>query len=150
MEYAKALNTVDNVVLSDCNNQYHVLLIKRGDEPFKGLWALPGGYINPLEDPKKAAFRELSEETTLTEDEFFETYGLGSFVIDDPRGWTITTAYMHRTIGTPEVHGADDAAEAAWYSISDLPELAFGHEKLIMAAVELDRYHQKLVNPLCF
>lgn len=140
--YPKARNTVDAVVLVEVsegnkhkNNCLHVLLIKRGKEPFKGMWALPGGHINVKEDPYDAAHRELKEETGYDAEEL---YPLGSFNINDPRGWTISAAYLAVASETEmkEIEAGDDASEADWFNIKELPDLAFGHKKVIIQAVE--------------
>lgn len=141
-ERPKARNTVDAVVLVEVrdgnkhkNNRICVLLIKRAKDPYKGMWALPGGHINVKEDPYDAASRELKEETGY---EAEELYPLGSFDIADPRGWTISAAYLAIASEDEmkEITAGGDASEAEWYNIKELPELAFGHRKIIIQAVQ--------------
>lgn len=139
-KYPKARNTVDAVCLREVkdgnrhkNNSIEVLLIKRGKEPFKGMWALPGGHIEVKEEPYNAAMRELEEETSIVADEIFP---LGSFNTDDPRGWTISAAYLYVASEAEAAKAGDDAAEAEWFNIKELPELAFGHRKIVVAAVQ--------------
>lgn len=131
-EYPKASNTVDILCIAYNEKGWaHLLLIKRGKEPFKDMWALPGGFINPGEEPHDAAARELKEETGLTAKNLTI---LRTCLSDDPRGWTITSVYMHiDTSGSlPFIKGGDDAQEAKWVSTREIPEkLAFNHEKYV-------------------
>jgi 8-oxo-dGTP diphosphatase len=107
-----------------------VLLIERGNEPFKSKWALPGGFINIDETLEQACKRELEEETGLKVDKItqFKTYD----AIDrDPRHRTISTIYFTELNKKQHVTGGDDAARADWFSVSNLPELAFDHEQIL-------------------
>jgi len=104
-----------------------VLLIKRGHEPFRGRWALPGGFVDLGEDPDDAVGREVEEETGLKGLEFeqFRVYGA---VGRDPRGHTVSVVYLAEIVGVaPVVMGGDDAAEAAWFEVGETPEMAFDH-----------------------
>ncbi|MBU0740753.1 NUDIX hydrolase [bacterium] len=125
------LLTVDGVVLvrdphrPDAPPQ--VLLIKRGNEPFRGRWALPGGFVDVGEDPDGAVGREVAEETGLGGLDFeqFRVYGAPD---RDPRGHTVSVVYVAEIEGIPpEVTGGDDATEAAWFVVGKTPELAFDH-----------------------
>lgn len=103
-----------------------ILLIKRGNEPFKGSWALPGGFMEMDEALDDCARRELLEETGIGVGEIrqFKTYGNPH---RDPRGRTITVAYL-TTVEMPcQLLAGDDAAEAEWFHLTALPELAFDH-----------------------
>jgi len=128
-----------------------VLLIQRRDDPYKGAWAIPGGFVNvgvghkargkQGEDLEQAAERELQEETGLERERdqvFLEqlyTFGAPG---RDPRGRVITVAYY--ALISPEayhrVEAGDDAAEAAWYDVEDLPDMAFDHDQIMATAIE--------------
>jgi bifunctional NMN adenylyltransferase/nudix hydrolase len=139
--YPVTLNTVDAVVLQGG----HVLLIRRKAAPGKGLWALPGGYIDPNETGRVSCLRELREETKLkVPPKVLDANITHSQVFDHPnrslRGRTITQAFLIELPGPddgklPVVKGADDAAEAKWFPIStalDMPELIFeDHHSII-------------------
>jgi len=126
--------TVDAIVLCRKQDDFQVLLIRRGNEPFKGKWALPGGFIDENERIKDAVKRELYEETGLKIQNFTFT-GLYDKPGRDPRGRTITAAFLailDDCLFSPKA--ADDAAEARWFSISSLPPLDFDHEEIIKDA----------------
>ena len=106
-----------------------VLLIQRGDEPDKGCWAFPGGFMNMDETTEQCAIRELEEETGLKVKDVHQI-GAYSKVDRDPRGRTITVAYLAIIDKPISVVGQDDAAKAEWWSISALPQLAFDHDAL--------------------
>ncbi|PLW94976.1 MAG: NUDIX hydrolase, partial [Marinilabiliales bacterium] len=108
-----------------------VLLIKRGNEPYKGMWAIPGGFVDMDETCEAAAVRELQEETAVTGIALtqFRTY---STVDRDPRHRTISVVYF-AFIDEKDVavQAGDDAAEAAWFSVNSLPPMAFDHEVIV-------------------
>ena len=128
--------TVDGVVLlrspaSVPHDSVSVLLIRRGTDPFRGCWALPGGFVEYGEDLPTAVQREIAEETGLGNLLFrqFRTYGAPG---RDPRGHTVSVVYVARVTGDPPpVQGGDDAAQAAWFHVDDLPELAFDHAQIL-------------------
>lgn len=108
-----------------------VLLIQRKDAPFAGSWALPGGFVEENEPLDDAARRELKEETGV---EGVELTQLGAFGDPgrDPRGWTVTIAYLARVRpGDVEPIAADDAVDAAWFSLVELPPMAFDHADIL-------------------
>lgn len=108
-----------------------ILLIRRGNEPFKGQWALPGGFIEMDETLVATAARELKEETGLSVPELtqFRTYGDPG---RDPRGRTIAVVFYGFADPTSvKVAGGDDAADARWFQVDQLPALAFDHEKIL-------------------
>ena len=110
-----------------------VLLIERGGEPFKGCWAFPGGFMNMDETTEQCAVRELEEETGLQVSDI-HLIGAYSKVGRDPRGRTVTTAYLVIVDRTCHVTGQDDAAKAQWFPIDSLPPLAFDHDDIMRDA----------------
>ncbi|WP_409469085.1 NUDIX domain-containing protein [Streptomyces sp. HC307] len=123
-----------DVVVTTTNG--HVLLIERDWEPFKGQWALPGGHVDPGETSRAAAARELAEEAgvyaapeELTQIGAFDEPGR------DPRGRYVTVAYQLTVIPGTIIEAGDDATNAQWWPLSDLPALAFDHADIISAAV---------------
>lgn len=109
-----------------------VLLIERGWAPYAGCWALPGGHVDPGETSRTAAARELEEETGVKVDELDLTL-IGVYDVPgrDPRGRYVSAAYLaHVPAGTRTVAG-DDARDARWWLLSDLPQLAFDHADII-------------------
>jgi len=113
-----------------------VLLIKRGKEPFKGTWALPGGFVEYDEELKEAALREMQEETNVKLHTINQV-GVYSKPTRDPRGRVVSVAYyavIPRNY-LKNVKAGDDAHEARWYSVTKLPELAFDHIDIIHAAL---------------
>jgi 8-oxo-dGTP diphosphatase len=129
-KYPRPALTVDSIIFIKENNTTFVLLIQRGQEPFKNKWALPGGFVNMDELLETACRRELEEETGLKVDKMkqFKAYD----AIDrDPRGRTISVVFSAELTKKIEVKGGDDAAHAKWFSLSQLPELAFDHKKIL-------------------
>ncbi len=134
--YRNPALTVDGVVLHRQNHfqegdSCNVLLIKRGRDPFAGQFALPGGFVEYGEDIDQAIGREVEEETGLQGVPFrqFRTFGRPD---RDPRGHTVSVVYVAMIIGEqPKVVGGDDAAEAAWFPITRLPDLAFDHSIIL-------------------
>ena len=134
-EYPRPAVTADCVVITK-EKEPKVLLIQRGHEPFKGCWAFPGGFMNMDETTEQCAVRELAEETGLKVADI-QQIGAYSKVDRDPRGRTVTVAYL-AVIDKPEaVKGLDDAAKAQWFPISALPKLAFDHEEIMRDAKKL-------------
>jgi 8-oxo-dGTP diphosphatase len=128
--YPRAALTVDALVFVKEGNTFFVLLIERGKEPFKNKWALPGGFIKMDETLETACKRELFEETGLKVEQMaqFKTYD----AIDrDPRHRTISVVYFAELNEIQQVKGGDDASRAEWFSVSELPELAFDHKQII-------------------
>ena len=122
--------TVDAVVFKIKENETEVLLIKRKNDPFKTKWAIPGGFLEENEDLASGAKRELQEETGLVVEDLYQlkTYGA---VDRDPRGRTISTAFASIISQDSEIKGADDAEEAKWFKLNDLPSLAFDHLEIL-------------------
>lgn len=132
-KYPHPAVTADCIVLAPEDGTYKVLLVQRGNEPYKGCWAFPGGFINIDESADDAARRELHEETGLSVDDIVQV-GAYSEVDRDPRERVITIAYLAEMEAPAEVRGGDDAAEAKWFDVNNLPELAFDHKKIMKAA----------------
>lgn len=117
-----------------------VLLIQRKDPPYAQRWAVPGGFVNIDEDLEAAAKRELEEETGVTGIEIEQLYTFGN-PARDPRGRVITVAYL--ALVAPEVsaiRAGDDASNAAWFSVNQLPPLAFDHDEMLKIAMERFRH----------
>lgn len=132
-KYPRPAVTADMIVLTD-EPEPQILLIQRGDEPFKGCWAFPGGFMNMDETTEQCARRELKEETSLEIGEV-QQVGAYSTVDRDPRGRTITVAYITNIPQALPVVGLDDAAEAKWWPINALPPLAFDHAQILRDAL---------------
>ena len=122
-----------------------VLLIKRKDDPFKGRWALPGGFVRVSDDRKDqgedvdaAALRELAEETGLTEKLFLEQVRTFGKPGRDPRMRVISVAYfaLVRPTLVPLVRAGGDASSTKWFGIDELPSLAFDHAEIVAATLE--------------
>lgn len=127
--------TVDAVVLT--NDYREILLIQRKNDPFQGQWALPGGFVEDEEDLDTAAGRELEEETGVSPDTLQQFYAFGA-PDRDPRGRMISIAYyalVDKSQFQPKA--ATDAREVRWFTINDLPELAFDHALIIAKAQEV-------------
>ena len=117
--------TVDGIInKDDC-----ILLIKRKNNPFKGKWALPGGFVEYGETTEKAVIREILEETGL-ETKVKKLLGVYSDPNRDPRGHTVSVVYILEVLDG-KLKGGDDASEAKFFQENQLPELSFDHEKII-------------------
>ncbi len=130
-DYPRPAVTADIIIFKTIQNQQYVLLIERKHPPFKGMWALPGGFVNMDETLEEAALRELNEETGIT-GIVLKQFHTFSTVDRDPRHRTITTVfigYADENTATPEA--GDDAAKARWFAINDLPPLAFDHAEVM-------------------
>lgn len=134
-KYPRPAVTADCVVMTTEANP-HVLLIERGFDPFKGCWAFPGGFMNMDETAEQCAIRELEEETGLKVSSIHQI-GAYSKVDRDPRGRTITVAYLATIEAPAKVRGQDDAARAEWFPIDALPPLAFDHDEIMKDALSL-------------
>ena len=133
-KYPRPAVTADCIVITK-EEEPKGLLIQRGGEPFKGGWAFPGGFMNMDETTEQCAVRELEEETGLRVSNIRQI-GAYSKVDRDPRGRTITVAYLAVVNEPIAVTGQDDAAKAEWWPISDLPHLAFDHYDIMQDAIE--------------
>jgi 8-oxo-dGTP diphosphatase len=135
-EYPRAALTVDCVVFGFDEAELKVLLIQRGLAPFKGKWALPGGFVRVDETIDNAARRELSEETGL-ENVFLEQLYTFGAVDRDPRERVVSVAYYALVkLAEHPATGATDASDAAWFPAAKPPALAFDHSDILHAALE--------------
>jgi 8-oxo-dGTP diphosphatase len=134
-KYPRPAVTADCVVITN-EAEPKVLLIQRGFDPYKGCWAFPGGFMNMDETTEQCAIRELEEETGLRVSDIHQI-GAYSKVDRDPRGRTITVAYLAFVDEPIVVTGKDDAAKAEWFPLSALPELAFDHADIMADVIKL-------------
>ena len=134
--------TADCVIFGFDGVSIKVLLIQRGIEPFKGKWAFPGGFMKIDETAEECARRELEEETGL-KDASVEQFHAFSDVNRDPRERVITVAH-YALVRLSEVKGGDDAASARWFSMDDVPSLAFDHDRILRMALS------RLKERICF
>lgn len=135
-KYPRGALTTDCVVFGFDDAELKVLLIERGQAPFKGAWALPGGFVKLDETLEQAARRELYEETGLSNVFLEQLYTFGA-VHRDPRERVVSVAYyaLVKSSGH-EARAATDAANARWFPISEIPKLAFDHAEILRTAVE--------------
>jgi len=135
MRVSKTFLTVDALVFKTINNNLHLLLIKRKNEPFQDAWALPGGFVDEHEDIDEAVKRELREETKIIITELTQLKAFGK-PFRDPRSHVVSIAYYgfvdENTVALP----ADDAKEAQWFPVDELPALAFDHAEIIAYALQ--------------
>ncbi|HHQ44834.1 MAG TPA: NUDIX hydrolase [Candidatus Altiarchaeales archaeon] len=116
---------VDGAIVEDGK----IILIKRLNEPFKDMWALPGGFVDVGETVEDACIREVREETGL-EVEVKKLLGVYSDPARDPRGHTVSVIFLCEKTGG-ELKAADDAKDAGYFSLNELPKLAFDHAKVL-------------------
>lgn len=142
-QYPRPAVTVDIILFVFQQEQLRVLLIRRANDPYKGKWALPGGFVGEKENLYDAALRELKEETNVSNVYLEQLYTFGE-PGRDPRARVITVAYFAllsaEEVAQQEVHGASDAGEARWWDIYDLPELAFDHQRILDYALQRLRW----------
>jgi 8-oxo-dGTP diphosphatase len=133
-DFPRPAVTADIVIVS-LEPEPRVLLIRRGDDPFKGAWALPGGFVDPDETLAEAAHRELHEETGVA-GVHLEQLGAFGDPGRDPRGWTVTIAFLARVDSSAIMPKAgDDAAAVKWHLLEKPPKkLAFDHGKILARA----------------
>lgn len=139
-DYERPSVTVDVVIFALVEDDLQVLLIKRKNNPFAGMWAIPGGFVHMDESLEEAAARELAEETAVTDVYMEQLYTFGT-PDRDPRTRVITVAYFALVPYDAIDHApGDDAAETDWWSMFDLPELAFDHNQILQYALTRLRY----------
>lgn len=140
--YPRPAVTADCVIFGFDGVSIKILLIQRGIEPFKGKWAFPGGFMKIDETAEECAKRELEEETGL-KNAVVEQFYTFSDVNRDPRERVITVAH-YALVRLSEVKGGDDAASARWFSMNEIPSLAFDHDRILRMAVN------RLKERICF
>jgi len=138
-EYPRPALTVDVVLFRFKEGELETLFIQRGHEPFAGLWAYPGGFVDEGETAEKASSRELWEETNIHSVELEQLF-TETTPDRDPRGWVISTVFFGCVKSETKFMAGDDAAYADWYSIHKTPELVFGHEVFLKNAIDRARF----------
>jgi len=133
-EYPRPGVTADIILITKSETP-KILLIERKHYPFEGNWALPGGFVEIDEDIEIAALRELKEETNLEDVSLtqFKTYGA---VDRDPRGRTISVVYYGFVDNELKALAGDDASEAKWYFLNEIPKLAFDHDDILKEFIQ--------------
>lgn len=127
--------TVDGVVFGFDDADLKLLLIQRKVDPFKGKWALPGGFVRPDEDLEEAVRRELADETGITRLYLEQLFSFGD-PKRDPRERVISVAYYALVkLADHQLRAASDAVDVAWFPVAELPKLAFDHEKIVEVAL---------------
>ena len=136
-DWPRPMVTVDAVVFTFSGDKANVLLINRGSEPFKGQWALPGGFVDIDEELEDAVARELEEETGLAGVRLEQMHTFGKCG-RDPRGRQITIAFMGiATKGQNKIKAGDDAAKVGWFDIEKLPkDMGFDHREIAEFAIK--------------
>jgi len=135
-QYPRAALSVDCIVFGVDDEELKLLLIQRGNQPFAGSWALPGGFVHVDESLEQAAQRELTEEAGISPPFLEQLYTFGD-VERDPRERVVTVAYYTLVrLSDHKVRAATDASDAAWFGVTDLPSLAFDHERIVQTALE--------------
>lgn len=132
---SKIFVTVDVLIVRPFEMEQQILLIKRKNDPFKDCWALPGGFVDENEDLQQAAIRELVEETQVKVSHL-EQIGAFGKPDRDPRGHMVSIAYFGKVATNTIAIAADDAKEIGWFSITNLPSLAFDHSAIIEAGLQ--------------
>jgi 8-oxo-dGTP diphosphatase len=129
-DYPRPALTVDAIVTANEKDDFYILLVRRGKDPFMGMWALPGGFVDMDETLEQACRRELMEETGM-ELAKMEQFMVFDAIHRDPRHRTISVAFMASLPGKQNVKGGDDADTAQWFPVTGLPPLAFDHQDII-------------------
>lgn len=138
-QYPPFAVTVDVVILTMSEGELHVLLVRRGQAPFEGEWAIPGGFKRPTETLDAAAKRELTEETGVDAARLLTQFGAYGDPDRDPRMNVVTVAYLAVLRDVGAVVAGSDAADARLVPVSDVlngeVELAFDHERIVRDAI---------------
>jgi 8-oxo-dGTP diphosphatase len=114
--------------------------VLRAREPYAGRWALPGGFVDEGERLEDAARRELLEETAVEHVEDMIQIGAYGDPGRDPRGWTVSVVFLAKIESAVAERGGDDAAEARWFAVDELPPLAFDHDTIVSDGLRLARH----------
>jgi 8-oxo-dGTP diphosphatase len=143
-DFPRPAVTVDIALFREASDGWSILLVRRKKEPFEGSWALPGGFVDEMEPLEEAARRELKEETGLDAPRLLQMGAYGD-PGRDPRGHTVSIVWVGLDRGGEDPRGSDDAAEAAWTAVSDLPRMAFDHDRIVSDAIAwLERNRSEL------
>ena len=134
MRVSNIFVTVDLLIFKSKAGTNFILLIKRKNDPFKDCWALPGGFVDENEDLEVAALRELQEETQIKIDHLEQLKAFGK-PYRDPRSHVVSIAFTGFVTFETHAIASDDAKEAKWFSVNDLPKLAFDHDEIINFAL---------------
>jgi len=129
-QYPRLAMTIDAIIIAGISGEQKVLLIQRKFDPYKGFWALPGGFVGMEETLLEACQRELKEETGLSGIVLNQFYTFDA-VNRDPRHRTVSTVFYGLVKQIIPVQGGDDAAQADWFPITSLPEMAFDHAEIL-------------------
>ncbi|HEY5196758.1 MAG TPA: NUDIX hydrolase [Solirubrobacteraceae bacterium] len=132
-EFARPALTVDVVLLAGTAPR-RILLIQRGNPPFEGEWALPGGFVDEGETVLMAAGRELREETGIEVSDL-KLLGVYDTPGRDPRGWSVSVVFLLTLETELDAVGGDDAGDARWFASDVLPNLAFDHQLIVADAL---------------
>ena len=135
-DYPHAAITADCVVFGFDGKSLHILLVQRNGNPYKDMWALPGGFLDVFKDNtiEDCAKRELEEETNAT-DIYLQQFQVFSQADRDPRERVLTVAFLALVRKDDcDIHSGTDASDAKWFAIDGMPELAFDHKDIIAAA----------------
>ena len=133
-DYPRLALTVDAIVFMRLKDETNVLLIQRDRPPFQNKWALPGGFVDMDETVEESIARELKEETNLEKVDLFQFQSF-SKIDRDPRGRTVSVVFYGFTdLSNSDLKAGDDARNAKWFKINNLPDLAFDHNEIIELA----------------
>jgi 8-oxo-dGTP diphosphatase len=139
-EHERPSVTVDIIIFTVRDDDLKVLLVKRKEWPFKGMWAIPGGFVRMIESLEEAAKRELSEETNVKDVYLEQLYTFGD-PERDPRTRVITVAYFALVDSSKlKIKAATDVENVGWFSAYDLPKLAFDHSEILRYALRRLRW----------
>lgn len=134
-EHPRPAVTTDAVIFNmKADEKLNILLIQRMNEPFKGQWALPGGFLDEDETLEQCVAREVEEETGLKDIKFYQLEAF-SQPDRDPRHRTVTVAFWGFCKNSSRLSPGSDAINAKWFNLTKLPELAFDHEEIIKKAL---------------
>lgn len=134
MKVSEIFVAVDVVLVRNCMDNPEILLIKRKNEPFQNCWALPGGFVEKNEALEQAAIRELKEETSIEIQSLEQLKAFGK-PFRDPRNHVVSVAFFGITSLDTVAKAADDAKDAQWFAVKELPKLAFDHDEIIKFAI---------------
>ncbi len=132
-DWPRPMVTVDAAVFRLSPQGWEILLIQRGREPFRGKWALPGGFLELDEELQAGAARELKEETGLEGIDLEQLCTIGT-IGRDPRGRLLTVVYWGISRTNQQPCAGDDAGQAGWFPVQQLPEMAFDHADIVATA----------------